>query len=213
MAPTYNVSRGSGPRIRNMGSAGVVISNVESIRAVTTGTADNYPLVNVFNLFPTAFSWLGGLALAYSKYRWRRLRIYYLPCVSTMVSGRVAMSLKYDTADFTPTGAGAINAVVSANRSVFGPLYGGTGSLDSTKPFGQTGLMHVDVDCSNFDKSWYQVAPLGAIEIMGTIDRNMYIPASLWYGTDGATADITTGYLYAAYEVELIEPTPGGSNG
>lgn len=123
------------------------------------------------------------------------------------------MALKYDTADSIPSGVSAINAVVAANRSVFGPLYGGTGSLNSAKPFGQTGLMHVDVDCSNFDKSWYQVAPFGSIESMGTVDRNMYVPASLWYGTDGATASLTTGFLYAAYEVELIEPTPGGLNG
>lgn len=186
-----------------MGSSGVLVSNVESLGSITTGSPAGAAGFTVFDLYPGNLGWLSGLALSYSKYRWRRLRIFYVPSVSTSVSGRIAFSLKYDTADNIPTTMGQ---VIASNRAIFGPLYAGTGSLDSSKPFGATGLMHTDVDCANFDKSWYQVGSTTAVGGLSGVDRNMYIPVSILAGVDGAPASQTVGFFYAAYEVELIEP-------
>lgn len=186
-----------------MGSTGVLISNVESLGSVTTSSTAGAASFSVSDLYPGNFGWLSALALSYSKYRWRRLRIFYVPSVSTNVNGRIAFSLKYDTADNVPTTMGQ---VIASNRAIFGPLYAGTGSLDSSKPFGATGLMHTDVDCTNFDKTWYQVGNASSVGALSGVDRNMYIPVSILVGVDGAPASQTVGFFYAAYEVELIEP-------
>lgn len=193
---------GNSPRMRATGS-GVIITNTESLGPVSGTTSAS--ITRNF-LIPANMPWLSRVASAYSKYRWRRLRVFYLTQVSTSTEGRFAMGLSYDPIDPLLT---TVTEIVSLNRSTFGPVWAGQAGFDSSSPFAQkSGLVSLDLDTSKLSKSWYNYATDAAITAMDAGERTAYVPALISSGTDGLAATKTVGSIYVAYELELIEPTP-----
>lgn len=194
---------GNNPRMRPTGN-GVVITNTESLGSVSGTTSAS--ITRGF-LIPSNMPWLSRVASAYSKYRWRRLRVFYLTQVSTSTEGRFAMGLSYDPIDAELT---TVTDIVSLNRSTFGPVWAGQAGFDSTSPFtNKPGLVCLDLDVTKLSKPWYNYATDAAIKAMDAGERTAYVPALITSGTDGLAAIKTVGSIYVAYELELIEPTPG----
>lgn len=190
-------SMGSTPRTRTSGNA-LIISHTEALQAVTQSAS----VTSRIPLVPAGLPWLRGVAASYSKFRWRRLRVFYLTQVSTNNDGRVAVGFNYDSEDALPAD---VSALTSLHRASFGPVWSGTQGFDSANPFRPTDLVHCDLDASRASKPWYPYAT--AAQLTDAESANPYTPAYLNIGVDGATADKTVGTLYVTYEIELIEPT------
>lgn len=190
-------SMGSTPRTRASGSA-LIVSHTEALEPVVQTTT----LTKRIALVPSALPWLRGVAGSYSKFRWRRLRVFYLTQVSTNNDGRVALGFNYDDEDALPE---SVSALTSLHRASFGPVWSGTQGFDSANPFRPSDLVHCDLDASRASKPWYPYAT--ATQLTEAESANPYSPAYLNVGIDGATANKTVGTLYVTYEIELIEPT------
>jgi len=156
-------------------------------------------------LIPARFSWLGAVASSFSKWRWLRLRILYLPTVGTTTTGRVGICLGYDTNDTVP---GNMDQIIAGNRATFGPVWAGQSGFDSSNPFAaRSDMIHLDVDVNKFDKPYYPYCTAVSFNAMSSTDKNIYSPAGIDLGLDNVgTALLTVGTLYASYEVELLEP-------
>lgn len=195
---------GNNPRMRPTDN-GVYVTNTEAFTPVTSGATA--ALVVRTALVPCAMAWLSRIAGAYSKYRWKRLRIFYLTQVSTSTEGRFAMGLSYDPIDNV---LGTVDQVVSLNRSTFGPVWAGQGGFDSGNPFApKNGLVCLDLDTTKLAKPWYNYATQENLAAMDNAERGVYVPALLSIGLDGIAGTKTVGSIYVSYEIELIEPTPG----
>lgn len=117
------------------------------------------------------------------------------------------MGLTYDPLDAPLTEVGQ---VIALNRSTFGPVWSGQGGFDSSNPFSnKQGLICLDVDTTKLSKAWYNFASAAQIAAMDKVDQASYVPALLSVAADGLAADKIIGSVYATYEIELIEPTPG----
>lgn len=196
-------SMGNNPRTRSNGAGSLVVTNTESFQTVALPTSG--ATVVTKSIVPSACSWLAGVASSYSKYRWRKLRIFYIPAVSTATNGRLAMGLSYDPLDTAPT---TVDQIVSMNRATFGPVWAGQSGFDSSNPFAnRMDLVHLDLDVSKASKPWYNYATTSTLAGLSPVDRGIYLPAILNLGADSGTAAMTTGSLYISYEVELTEPT------
>lgn len=193
---------GNNPRMRPS-NGGVIITNTESFGSVDTNGAFT---ASRNALTPSAMPWLSRVAAAYSKYRWKRLRVFYLTQVSTTAEGRFAMGLTYDQLDALPT---TLNQIISLNRAAFGPVWSGQGGFDATSPF-QTkpGMVCLDVDTNRFAKPWYPYATTAQLAALPVDTYGSYVPTSLVSGTDGTKAGAAVvGSVYVSYEIELIEPS------
>lgn len=167
----------------------------------------------VFPLIPAQLNWLGGLALSFSKFRWNRLRVFYLPAVGTGSSGRIASSLIYDGADVLPT---KMSALIAGYRATFGPVWAGQSGFDSTNPFANhSDMVHLDLDCSKLAKRYYPYTSATNYAGLSTSDKNIYSPAELLVGSEGITTGTSTnvGSFYVSYEIELLEPVASTVNG
>lgn len=192
---------GNNPRMRAT-NGGVVITNTESFGAVDTNGAFT---ASRNALTPSSLPWLSKVAAAYSKFRWKRLRVFYLTQVSTTAEGRFAMGLTYDQLDTIPTN---LNQIISLNRATFGPVWSGQGGFDATAPFqAKPGMVCLDVDTARFAKPWYPYVTTAQLTDLPADTQGSYVPASLVSGTDGTVGTKVVGSVYVTYEIELIEPT------
>lgn len=183
-------------------SNGMIVRHTEVLAEAIQETDDStYRL----SLVPSAFPWLRGVASSYSKYRWKRLRVFYITAVSTTSEGRVAMGYTYDQSDDLTPG---MTAIISMNRSTFGPVWSGQGGFDTANPFmSRPETIHSDLDSSKAEKAWYPYISAEKFEPLTPTQKQQYTPAILNYGVDKGTVQKTVGSFYVSYEIELIEPT------
>lgn len=182
----------------------MVVCNTEALSSLTSSSTASGFATATSLLTPSTFGWLNGVSSSFSKFRFMRVRYFYLPIVSTAASGRVALSLAYDSNDSVPTSA---TQVIAGNHATFGPVWAGQSGFDSTNPFGRSDMIHLDVDTSRFDKRYYPYATAANLAAMNAVDKNIYVPCELISSMDAnPTVSQTTGQLYVSYEVELIEP-------
>nr|QUE49159.1 MAG: putative coat protein [Hubei sclerotinia RNA virus 1-WX] len=201
-----------GPRMRATNGGGMMVCNTESGPDVASSSTSLGFNTATVPLIPTNFTWLRGVALSFSKYRWNRLRLFYLPAVGSSTAGRVASSLIYDGADLTPAN---LAAIIAGNRSTFGPVWAGQSGFDSSNPFANhSDMIHLDLDCSKLDKKYYPTTTLSNYNGLSSSDKNIYCPASLLVGADAivATAAVV-GSFYITYEIEFVEPVASPING
>lgn len=189
------------PSLSSAGNS-LTISHCEPF-ATATLTALGVLVNASIAMIPTAFPYLAGIATNFGKFRWRRLRIYYVPSCPTTTQGEVVMAQVFDTQDAT-----AFSYVECSGMSdsvAFPPWAGGP-------PIGP-GSVGTDVDCSKFDKPRYDVVTLTTYNALTTSDKNNYTPVRWVYASQGSTAAVTiAGRFWAAYTVELLNPIPPTTN-
>ena len=130
-ASSMIVRRIGNPLFGNVGES-TPVYNVENILTVTQGVAFTTTRVN---MIPAAFPWLNGPASSFSKFRFEKIEIVYIPNCSTATAGTVVISPGYDTGDAVPT---SVQQAQQAYRSVTTPPWGGSDgcSVMSKRGFG-----------------------------------------------------------------------------
>jgi hypothetical protein len=200
IAGTGIVKRLLPPRVRNNGT-GTVICNSEFAFQVAPATFVSDRL----QFIPAQLAWLNGVASSYSKFRWLRLRIIYLPSCPTTVGGNVTLGLGYDEIDDTPT---TFPQATASYHSITTTPWGGyEGAMllnDDTFQRPPAGAVCVDVDVGRFDKLAYPYVT--AANLPTGVDANQYVPGHVDVTVSSAVSTSNLGMVYFKYEIELLEP-------
>jgi hypothetical protein len=162
---------------------------------------------------PNNLLWLNGIAASFSKWRWVRLRVIYVPQVPATTAGKLALGLGYDYQDLAPTSMQEIQMMQS---SVSSPVWAGFEGACLMHDLNRSvssvaGAVALDLDVTRCDKPWYKYITSAAFGALAPSERNIYGPAEVWIGTSGGVAG-TAGDIFCSYEVDLIEPFPGARN-
>jgi len=162
------------------------------------------------------FPWLSGLSSSFGKWRWDRVRFIYVPACPTSTPGTFSMSLQFDIADSNPATIGQQSQMYEFIQV---PYWAGwEGAVCLNQPFIKppAGSVVIDVDTARFDKPWYQMSnftDFGATQTFNAVLANSLCPFTLISGTSGVLAiNVLAGYLYAQYDIEMIEPIVSSSN-
>lgn len=197
------VSKTSIPRFVTRGQ-GTLVSNTEIISSVTLSAAGAFAAFNLA-FVPSVPTWLARIADLYSKYRWRAVRIIYVPSCPTTTSGTIGMALTYDRQDALPA---SIVALSQTNRALMFPPYagyGGTTMLSNGK--GTQEAIYIDVDVSRFEKPWYNCVEATTLAAMAVALQTLYCPCTVQIASEGGPVAATAaGNLYLQYVAEFIEP-------
>lgn len=162
------------------------IANVTS-NSTTAGLfkADSY-VINPAN--STTFPWLSSIAALFDKYKFHKLRFFFINNSPTSIAGNVTMAVDFDTLDSTPSSGVAMSNL--AKFTSFAPWKSEELVIPVNRP-------------SN--NSWLFTAgsvPSGA-------DAKTYNLGNFLISTEGLTAtDYLTGYLCVEYDVELLDKNP-----
>lgn len=181
-----NLNKRNAPKMTTT-KRGMFINHSELISGVFLGAGapTAYNAVK-FSVNPGKFStfpWLATVATNYDKYVFRKLRLIYMPLVSTSTGGRVGICFDYDSSDATPnTRADFFNSTRHSESAVWAPLELNV-PVDKVERFTNT---HTSTDSKLID--------LGSFSYM----------------TDASTAAASSsvGDLICEYEVELLRPQP-----
>lgn len=193
------------PRFLMKGDTTVVhnteILNNQTLAALGAFATNNTPLI------AGQPSWLAQVADLYSKYRWLKATIIYIPKCPTTTSGSIVMALNYDRNDAAPTTRGQLSQTYKAIN--FPPYAGYDGAvfLNSTNGQGAQTALYIDLDVDKLDKPWYPTISSGTFAGLGVLDQNQFCPASLIVGSDGGpTAATPAGDIFIKYSIQFIEP-------
>lgn len=190
----------------------LIVSHTEPIFTVNGGLAGAF-VVAQGNLAPFNFPWMNGIAVNYSKWRWLKIDLIYIPSVPTTTSGEVCMALVYDRNDTNPVSFAALQQFY---RAVSGPVwagYEGSSLLNRHDIATCPGAVVLPVDTSRFGFAWYRYITQAAFIALGSVsDQNLYLPCALVAGDQGAPGAQLLGRVFARYTIEFIEPIPASSN-
>lgn len=202
------------PNIQTKGLS-TYLCNVEALIPVTI-LATGLPTTFTSLCAPFAIqSWLNGIAVNFSKWRWVKLRYIYFPVVSTANDGSFHMGLQYDTLDTSPTTVAQMSAL---SKYTTGPIWNGyqaAPALSSCRSPIPVGAMVVEVDVNRFSKPWYPyITQTGYTAQTATFPSlgDIFVPAKLIMMSSDGNAALTVGRVYVQYEIELIEPEPAAMN-
>jgi hypothetical protein len=131
------------------------------------------------------FPWLHNVAVNFEKYRFRRLRFRYVPAVSTITSGTVALAVDPDASDDLPT---SIPAMLSFQNACAVNTW-----------------MGCDINTQSSALAEVRYIRSGSV---ADTDVKLYDLGNFLYGT---TTTVTNspgdlGYMFVDYEVDLINP-------
>lgn len=191
------------------GPRSVRVCNTEVLLNINTLALGATSVARVL-LMPNSLSWINGVAQNFSKWRWTRVRLVYVPSCSTATSGTFAMALGYDNQD--ATGSSILN-VQSMYNSVSAPSWGGAdgaGALTGdTFPAITPTTVAMDVDVTRFSLPWYPYSPT----IPSGVDANQNVPCYVYLASTGGPATATAiGSVFCKFEIEFIEPIPVALN-
>lgn len=154
------------------------ISPVEGNGVATFGVGKSALLSPAYFLS----TFLGNMARSFSKYRWNKLRIHYVPRVATTATGQVVLCSSHSVSEPCLAGESGtfLQRAMSQGNASLGPLW-----MEN----------HIDIDTS---RSFLLVDPAT------TSDPDDAIAAELQvYVQTGTSGQV--GYLYAEYEIEFTE--------
>lgn len=164
---------------------------------------------------PTGFPWLHRIAQNYSKFRFRKLSMSYVPYVGTGTTGYIAMGSFYESEDAIKYNAvGTLPNLSSQPEFTVGPLYAGNAISSHDAAVNSANWLGIEFDCKrmsdNFTK-WFYVDPASSVSL-GTGNEarlNQTVPCytGLQWNLSGATGSVLVGSIYVTYEVEFIQPT------
>lgn len=183
-----------------------IVTNTELLNNQTLAAAGAFNTTNSA-LIAAAPSWLAQIADLYSKFRWIKCTIIYVPKCPTTTSGSICMSLVYDRNDAAPTTRTQLSQTYKAIN--FPPYAGFDGAvfLNSTGGQGAQTALYIDVDVTKLDKPWYPTISSAAFAALGVLDQNQFCPVSLVVASDGGPVAATpAGDVFIKYVVEFIEP-------
>lgn len=125
-------------------------------------------------------TFLGNLARSYEKYRWKRLRIHYVPKVSTATAGQVILTSSHSVSEpvLNPNSGTFLQRAMSQGNATMGPLW-----MENW----------IDISCGD---DWKLVDPAT------TADPDDCIAEELQVFSQTSVAG-QVGYLYAEYEIEF----------
>jgi len=188
------------------------VSNTEQIISFGLAASGAFNF-QVFPLLPSNATWVGGISDLYSKWRWVKCDVIYIPKCPTSTSGSISMAFVYDQQDNTVTSR--LQVTQCYQSLSFPPYagYGGASALVSGNSVSGECIIS-KLDTSRLDKPWYPTIGIGAFNLLGTaVDRNIYCPASLVIASDGGPSAATpAGDFFLKYEVEFIEPINASIN-
>lgn len=184
--------RNTGPKFRN--SAGTIrIIHKELVGTVSmtaNPTSSYYTTVgsSVYQVNAgsgSSFSWLAQIAANYDFYRFKRVRLVYVPLCSTNTTGRVMLAYDPDSSDVIPQDRQALsNYSCSAEGNAWGT---------------------VSLDCKLTDVSkWYYTENMQRLPQDSGVfyDQGQFF-WSTWGGSTGSVGEV-----YVMYDVELKDPQP-----
>lgn len=206
--------RGNYPRLQSSADGfSTVLCNTEPLTNVVT-TALGAFNVSRTQIAPFALTWLTGIATSYSKFKWLRVRLIYVPIVPTSTTGQIVLRLGYDAND---SGATSITQSQTAFRSTTQPSWGGyEGSylLNADNfPVPTAGSVYMDLDVTRLETPYYPIVTQATFNAAAAGIQNTYSPSFLDVATQGGPAVATQiGTVFAKYEIALIEPTPSNTN-
>jgi hypothetical protein len=162
------------------------IANVTS-NSTTAGNfkADSYE-INPAN--STTFPWLSSIASLFDKYKFHKLRFFFINNSPTSIAGNVTMAVDFDTLDAVPA-----NGVAMSNLAKF-VSFSPWKSEELNIPVNRRG-----------NNSWLYTAnsiPLGT-------DAKTYNLGNFLVSSEGiSSTDYLLGYLCVEYDVELLDKNP-----
>nr|UJQ92746.1 MAG: hypothetical protein [Narnaviridae sp.] len=169
----------------------LIVRNNEFLTDLTnsTTTSDRTLLIKCD---PAEWPWIRNIADRYSKYRFNKLRFYFVPGVGTTRDGVVAMGYFNEATEGTAWSATTDLASLSRNYPfVSGPVFSDKISLD------------VPVRESIYP--WYQSQQVGYVGPVGNLGEAGAIGVYLRFQT--STPVTSVGQIYVEYELELAVPT------
>lgn len=155
------------------------ISSVEGTGVATFGLGKSALLNPAY--FQSTF--LGNLARSYERYKWKKLRIHYVPKVATTQSGQVILCSQRSVTEpgLQPESGSFLNRAMSQGNAVFSPLWQ---------------ACYIDIDT---DSEWRLVDPATSSDLDDAIHEELQVYTQV--ATSGQV-----GYLFAEYIVEFKEP-------
>lgn len=196
------ITRNRAPRANYGNSGTLTINHCEpfSTAPLLAAGALSY---NTLPVIPSFIPWLSGLAANFGKWRWLKMRVYYVPSCPTSTQGEVAMGFYYDQTDAI---AASFVQVSSMDKAVaFAPWMGASST-------GGTAVQSI-ANCQQFDKPRYNYIGSAAYTALPSNDKNPYTPIILAVATQGSTAAVTiAGRFWVEYTVELLDPIVSGIN-
>lgn len=177
--------RGGKPKIvRSLNDARIqgndFIGTVEGLGTSTFGLGKSALLSPAY----LASTFLGNLARSFERYRWNRLRIHYVPKVSTSVTGQIIMCSQRSVSEpgLQPEAGTFLSRAMSQGNAVFGALW----------------LEHaIDIDCGSED--WHLVDPTTTSDIDDCIHEELQVYTQV-------NTPQQCGYLFAEYDISFKEP-------
>lgn len=169
-------------RIHQMERIANVISNSTS---AGNFKADSY-VINPANV--TTFPWLSSIATLFDKYKFHKLRFFFINNSPTSIAGNVTMAVDFDTLDSAPA-----NGVAMSNLAKF----------TSFAPWKSEELViPVNRPSNNVWLYTTNTVPNGA-------DAKTYNLGNFIISTEGiSSTGYLTGYLCVEYDVELLDKNP-----
>jgi len=196
---------------------GVRIRNTEQFlgQGLTITNGSTKGLLTVNPAGPAEFPWLSRLAQNYSKYRFRKLVISYVPYVGTTTNGFVGIGSFYDSEDAIKFNVDpGIPPLSSQPEYTIGPLYAGNAIRSHDADVSSSNWLGIEFDCrkmsDNFSK-WFYMDPFSSVTL-GTgnearLNQTVACYVGLQWNLSGAAAPTLVGSLYVTYDIELIQPT------
>lgn len=193
------------PKIQMAGD-GLTVKNKEFFSNVSAATAAaTVGRVGLNPADPNVFGWLSSIALNYTYYRWKRLKVMFASQTSTTTAGSITLGLFYDREDLDSWFGSAspttyLTQVVGASQ---GPFWGSTISCLQNGEHSAQIQAVADVDMAHMRTKWHIIDG----NTGGTAVDNQAVAVFLGNVQSSAGASLTVGTLWFEYEIELRHPT------
>jgi hypothetical protein len=187
-----------------------IVSNTELATNVGTSAAFN---ANQYSLVPSSFTWLNGIAVNYSKWKWVSLRFLYIPYCPTTTAGQFSMAIEYDYTDTVATTEAQLSAMYGYVSSPTWAGWEGSELLSMVRKAPCAGSVVCTIDTNRFPERFYPYKTATLFGALTATDKLLYGPGQLNYSSNnGPTVSVGAGNLYAQYVIELIEPIAAALN-
>jgi len=190
VANTLTVNR-TKPKFRN--SQGIVrlthkelAFSVSMTTTLKTNDVHSTTFSSLYTVNPgngTLFPWLATLGSSYDYYRFKRVRLVYVPLCGTSTTGRVMLGYDPDSTD-----------ALQLDRA-------GLSSYSCSSEGAPWNILTLDCDLSDNSKWYYQ-------DNKATIMNSLLDQGQVFFATWGGANDDVVGEVYVLYEVELKDPQP-----
>jgi hypothetical protein len=168
------------------------VYNASGTNVITSPTRANGSSVYQVNATSALFPWLSTIAANYDMFRFKRVRLVYVPTCSTATAGRVMLGYDVDSTDPLPFDRYALS------------------NYRNSVELSSWGMECMDIDLPK-NMSWYYcdaTAPSNSPDSLNALLSQGQAFWATWAGADNNAI----GEMYVLYEVELKDPQPSTVN-